>query len=64
MLLARHLASKVLPVPGGPYSSAPLGGLMPTHLKISGLAGERQFNHLVRVRVGVGSSGSENKTYS
>ncbi len=30
MLAAMALASSVLPVPGGPYSSTPVGGLMPT----------------------------------
>lgn len=30
MLAAMALARSVLPVPGGPYSSTPVGGLMPT----------------------------------
>ena len=36
-LHASARASSVLPVPGGPYSSTPLGGLMPTRAKSSGL---------------------------
>lgn len=32
---AQALASRVLPVPGGPYSSTPLGGLIPRDLKRS-----------------------------
>lgn len=35
-LLATARASKVFPVPGGPYSRTPLGGLMPTRRKSSG----------------------------
>ena len=37
MLDAMALAISVLPVPGGPYSSTPLGGLIPTRAKSSGL---------------------------
>ena len=37
MLCATARASKVLPVPGGPYSSTPLGALIPTRTKSSGL---------------------------
>jgi len=33
---ATALASSVLPVPGGPYSSTPLGGLIPTRYKDPG----------------------------
>jgi hypothetical protein len=36
MLQAMALASSVLPVPGGPYSSTPFGGLMPTRVNSSG----------------------------
>ena len=32
---AHALASRVLPVPGGPYSSTPFGGLIPRDLKRS-----------------------------
>lgn len=35
-LLATARASSVLPVPGGPYKSTPLGGLMPTRRNSSG----------------------------
>jgi len=36
LVCAAHArASSVLPVPGGPYSSTPLGGLMPSDLKRS-----------------------------
>ena len=38
MFAATARASRVLPVPGGPYSSTPLGGLMPTRWKSSGLS--------------------------
>ena len=34
---ATALASSVLPVPGGPYNSIPLGGVIPIRLNISGL---------------------------
>ena len=33
---ATALASKVFPVPGGPYNNTPFGGLMPTLRKSSG----------------------------
>ena len=36
MLLAMAFARSVLPVPGGPYRSTPLGGAMPTRRKSSG----------------------------
>lgn len=36
-LQAKALAIKVFPVPGGPYNKTPLGGLIPTLLKSSGL---------------------------
>ncbi len=36
VLFATAFASKVLPVPGGPCRSMPLGGVIPTFLKISG----------------------------
>ena len=35
-LLARALAIKVLPVPGGPYIRQPFGGLTPTLMNNSG----------------------------
>lgn len=34
--LATARANSVLPVPGGPYSRTPFGGLMPTRIKSSG----------------------------
>ena len=34
--LATARASRVLPVPGGPWSSTPLGGSTPSRWKISG----------------------------
>merc|ERR1719336_3238570 len=36
VLLATALAQRVLPVPGGPYSSTPLGGSMPRLTNLSG----------------------------
>ena len=39
VLLATALASSVLPVPGSPYSTTPLGGLMPMSSYLRGEAG-------------------------
>jgi hypothetical protein len=50
MLQAMALASRVLPVPGGPYSSTPLGGLMPTRMKSSGfISGSSMLSRSSRI---------------
>jgi len=62
MLFSRHLASKVLPVPGGPYSITPLGGLMSTRMKSSGLVKGNSITWWGWEWEADGSS--ENKNYS